>query len=165
MAVRNLTSFELAGNAVDFEPIKLDQHTALPFISGSPSLVSLSLSDCIFQDRTKLSQVTPVGLPELDSLRLTGVYGPSGFSRLVKSPGLKEVSSLRILARKSRFLLDSTNYLIHPESDDGSSQLSYGTYDFYKVESGWLDLFYDVDLGWPPFVSGGGNFIRGGNLK
>jgi len=69
-AVRNLTSFELAGDADAFDPIELKTHTFLPFISGSPSLVSLSLSNCSFPDRAQSSQVTPSELSQLKSLRL-----------------------------------------------------------------------------------------------
>jgi len=84
--IRNLTSFELAGGGDPLEPIYLDQSEFLPFISGNQSLVSLSLSCCSFPDPAQLSQVTPVILPELKSLRLMENYGLSGFPGLVDIP-------------------------------------------------------------------------------
>ena len=61
--VCKLTSFELVGFVFASEPIGLDQDTFLPFIPGSPCLVSLCLAHCRFPDRAWLSGGTPVKLP------------------------------------------------------------------------------------------------------
>ena len=90
-AICNLTSFELSGGPDDLDPIELDQHTFLPFISNNPSLVSLRLSECSFPRRALLSRITPVKLPELKSLRLTRIYGLSGVSGLIEVPPLQDV--------------------------------------------------------------------------
>ena len=92
-AVRNLTSFELAAEDGS-DSIPLNQHTFLPFISGSPSLVSLHLLRCSFPGRAQLSRVTPAKLPELKSLQLMEIEGLSGFPGLIEVPAFKALSSL-----------------------------------------------------------------------
>jgi len=134
--VHNLTSLELAGAWA--EPIVLDQDTFISFISGNPSLISLSLSYCEFPDQEDLSQVTPAELPELKSLRLIGICGLPSFSDLVHAPALKGLSSLRISTRRDpiRFYVD---FLIHAESGDGF-RLSYDASCCWDAVSDWLSL-------------------------
>ena len=139
-AVRNLISFELAGGHAS-DPIKLDQFTFLPFISGNRSLASLSLSGCDFPDPAQLSSVTPVILPELKSLRLVDNYGLSGFPGLVDVPAYKSLSSLRISIRSGAF---GFHTLEHAASDDGF-QLSYNPPHHADVLSDWLGAVYGAD--------------------
>jgi len=147
-AVRNLTSFELAGVQENFDPIELDQRTFLPFISGSPSLVSLRLSHCSFPDRAQLSRVTPVKLPKLKSLRLADVYGLPGFPGLIEVPAFKTLSSLRISARKRASspvdFFDNAHFLVRAEGDDGF-QLFHETADYDELASDWLGVTHDAD--------------------
>ena len=149
-AVRNLTSFELAGVGA-FDPIELTERSFLPFISGSPSLVSLTLSNCSFPDPEKLLKITPVKLPKLKTLRLIRVYGLPGLPSLIGVPALKTLSSLHIsTARKQHYLQSlSVHIQVRAESDDGF-QLSYDTTD-YKLVSDWLAVTQDANPG-PAFV-------------
>lgn len=94
MDVCNLTSFGLAGV---LDPIELDKYT---FISGNPSFVSLGLSYCSVPERAQLSQVAPVEIPELKTLRLMGVHGIFGFPGPAYVPASERFSSLRISTRK-----------------------------------------------------------------
>jgi len=149
LAVRNLTSFELAGDPDDFDPIRLDQDTFLLFISGNLSLASLKLSYCVFPDREQLSQVTPVELPELKYLQLMDIYGLSVFPGLVHIPPLKRLSSLQISTRKIA-ASPRANFLIHAESGDGF-QLSYDAPNCPEVASNWLCITDNVGPG-PAFV-------------
>ena len=162
--VRNLTSFELAGDPEAFDPIGLDQVTFLPFLSNNPSLVSLSLSHCGFPDRSQLSQVTPIELPELKTLQLIGIYGLSSFSGLVRVPALQGLSSLRISARENHCCPD---FLVHAESGDGF-QLSYDA-NCREVAPGWLDITNGADPS-PAFVRFGrwdfcGELVRGAGVS
>jgi len=146
-AIRNLTSFELAGggNALDLF-IELDELTFFSFIPHNRSLVSLSLSHCNFADRAQLSQagVTPITLPELKSLQLMNTYGLSGFPSLVDVPTFKSFSSLRILVQRGDFIISDTDTLIHTENDDGF-QLSYGPSENAEVASDWVVAVYGAD--------------------
>ena len=143
--VRNLTSFELVGDTDALDPIELDQDTFLPFISGSPSLESLSLTHCSFPDRAQLSRVTRVRLPDLKSLRLMDIHELSGFPGLVDVPAIKTLSSLRISVQKNdRGYPNSTQFLLHAGSDDGF-QLFYSADSDYKAASEWLDITYNAD--------------------
>ena len=145
-AIRNLTSFELAGDAEAFDPIELDQRTFLPFISGSLSLESLSLTHCSFPNRAQLSQVTPVRLPNLKSLRLMDIYELSGFPGLVDVPAIKRLSSLRISFQNydQGYANSSACFLLHAESDDGF-QLCYDTASDYEVTSEWFGVTDNAD--------------------
>ena len=144
-AARNLTSLELVDFAYTSDPLELDQYTFLPFISGSPSLVSLYLANCRFQDRTKLSRVTPVKLPELKSLRLIGIYGLPGFPGLINIPAFKTLSSLQISTRErprfatSYYGTEPTNFLVRAEGDDGF-QLCYDIPRSDEVVPDWLGI-------------------------
>jgi len=140
--VRNLTSFELAGDENALDPILLGRRTFLPFLSGSPSLVSLSLSHCSFPDRAQVSQVTPVKLPELKSLRLIDIHGLPGFPGLVDVPAFKTLSSLQIVQKCTVNPYD-TDVLVHAESD-GGFQLSY-TPDIFEVAPDWIGVMNDAD--------------------
>ena len=148
LAIRNLTTFELAG-APDFSPIELNRGTFLPFISGNSSLVSLSLLHCSFPDRPQLSQVTPIKLPKLKTLRLMSVDGISGFPGLVHVPAFKRLSSLRISAWRNA-LDPCVDFLIHAESGDGF-QLLYDATCFFEAASDWLGLTDSADPS-PVFV-------------
>ena len=143
-AVRNLTSFELTGVEENYIPMELDQHTFLPFISGSPSLLSLALSYCSFPDRTQLSQVTPVKLPGLRSLRLMDMSGLSGFPGLIDVPAFNTLSSLCVSARKRAGGFHDTDFLMRAESDDGF-QLSYNTPYNHESAPDWLGVMCDAD--------------------
>ena len=147
--IRNLTSFKLAGVLDSFGPIVLDQDTFLPFISGNPSLVSLSLSHCSFPDRAELSRVAPIQLPELKSLRLIGIEELSSFSGLVHVPALKRLSSLRISTRRDP-INSYADILVRAESGDGF-QLSYDAPNCREMASGWLGVTDDADPS-PAFV-------------
>ena len=147
--VRNLTSFELTGVLGAFDPIELDQDTFLPFISGNSSLVSLSLSHCNFPDRAWLSQVTPVELPELKTLQLTGIHNLSSFSGLVHASALKRLSSLQISTRRDPICFYA-DFLVQAESDDGF-RLSYDALNCYEAASDWIGLTDNVDPS-PAFV-------------
>jgi len=142
-AVCNLTSFELAGDVNAFDRIKLNQRTFLPFLSGNPSLVSLSLAHCNLPDRTQLSRVTPIKLPELKSLRLMDIYGFPSFPGLVDVPAFKTLSSLWISVQKRAVGSYGTDILVHAESD-GGFQLSYDTSP-YEVTSDWFGVMDDAD--------------------
>jgi len=144
LAVRNLTSLDLAGNLYIVNRMELDQHTFLPIISGSPSLVSLSLSHCEFPDRTQLSRVVPVKLPELKSLRLMDFCGFPGFPSLIEVPAFEALSSLRISTHWC------PDFLVHAESADGF-QLSYDAVSIDGLASDWLDVMYNADPS-PAFV-------------
>ena len=144
LAVRNLTSFELTGVKEVYIPMELDQDTFLPFISGNPSLVSLSLSHCSFPDRAQLSQVTPVKLPRLKSLRLMDMSELSGFPGLVDVPALNTLSSLRISARERGRGFYTADFLIRAENDVGF-QLSYNTPHNHEAELDWLGVMCDAD--------------------
>ena len=143
MAVRNLTSFELTGVKEVYSPMELDQHFFLPFISGNPSLISLSLSYFTFPDRAQLSQVTPVKLPRLKSLRLIDMAGLSGFPGLIDVPAINALSSLRISARKRKGGFHDFDFLIRAESDDGF-QLSYNTPYNHEEAPDWLGVMCDA---------------------
>jgi len=145
-AVRNLTSFELAGVLDAFDPIELNQRTFLPFISNNRSLVSLSLSHCSFPDRPQSSRVTPVKLPELKSLQLMDIYGLPGFPGLVDVPAFKALSLLRISVQRSAIAIGfyGADLLVHAESDDGF-RLSYNTPSIDEVASDWLGVMYNAD--------------------
>ena len=140
-AVRNLTSFKLTGGGCAVDPIELDQFTFLPFISANRSLVSLSLSHCVFPDRAELSLVTPVKLPELKSLRLADIHGLPGFLGLVDIPAFKTLSSLRASVRGDNF---SLNTQVHAGSDDGF-QLSYSPPGNPGTASDWLSITPGAD--------------------
>ena len=146
LAVRNLTSFELAGVEGGFDPIELTQRSFLPFISESPSLVSLTLSHCSFPDHDKLLQATPVKLPRLKTLRLVGVYGSSGLPGLIEIPAFKTLSSLHISARKQEphYRLHTVGFEVRAESDDGF-QLFYDTYNDDEVPLEWQNLTRNAD--------------------
>jgi len=147
-----------------FDHINLGRRTFLPFISGSPSLVSLSLSHCSFPDRAQLSQVTPATLPELKSLRLMGIYGLSGFPSLINVPAFETLSSLRILAQKRPVGSYGTDILIHAEGD-GGFRLSYDAPNTYEVASDWLGLMRDADPS-PAFIRFEGQELKlNGNEK
>ena len=137
--------------------IELDQDTFLPFISGNPSLGSLSLSHCNFPDRAQLSQATPVELPELKTLQLMGIQGLSGFSSLIHAPALKTLSSLRISVWRNPLEL-YLRLLIHAESGDGF-QLSYDAPDCRGVTSGWPGITDSADP-CPAFIHFGGTGDR-----
>jgi len=147
-AVRNLTSFELTGVQDIFDPIELDQRTFLPFISGSPSLVSLRLSHCGFPGRAQLSRVTPVKLHKLKSLQLTDVYGLPGFPGLIEVPAFEKLSSLRISARKwgpnAVDLYNNAHFLVRAEGG-GGFQLFHKTLDYHELTSDWLGVTHDAD--------------------
>jgi hypothetical protein len=104
-AVHNLTSFELAGNEENFGPMELNQFSFLPTLFGSSSLVSLTLTHCGFPDPGQSLRVPPVKLLNLKTLRLTCIYGLSGFSGLIEVPAFKTLSSLHVSIQKhlSRF--------------------------------------------------------------
>ena len=145
--VRNLTSFKLAGDMKSLDHIELNQDNFLPFISGSPSLESLSLTCCSFPDRAQLSRVTPVGLPELKFLQLLYTYEPSGFPGLVDVPAIKTLSSLRISAQEIKYphpCAGATYFLLYAENDDGF-QLCYDIPIDHKTTSGFLDVMYNAD--------------------
>jgi hypothetical protein len=142
----------LAGVLDKYDPIELNQHNFLPFISGSPSLVSLDLSHCSFPDRTQLSRVTPIKLPKLKSLRLTDIYGLPGFPGLVDVPALKTLSSLRISTRQQ----DSSghhiaDFIVRAESDDGFQLLYETPYYNDELTSDWLGITCNADPS-PAFV-------------
>jgi len=144
-AVRNLTSFELSGLAYASYPMELDQHTFLPFISASPSLISLSLAHCKFPPREELSGVTPIRLPELRSLRLMGARKLPSFPRLVDVPAFNTLSSLRMLAHEPSDAGFYDGYiLVHAESDDGF-QLLYDTSNHGRAAKGFLTLTYNAN--------------------
>ena len=150
-AVCNLTSLELSGDVTSLDPIELDQHTFLPLISNSPSLVSLHLSYCRFPDREQLLQVTPVKLSELKFLRLMDIHGLSGFPGLVEVPAFKTLSALWISAKRQAILpVFLREILVRAESDDGF-QLLYNTQYDDKIASYWLGVMYDADPS-PAFV-------------
>ena len=141
--VCNLTSFELNGDVNAMDPIQLGQRAFLPFLSGNPSLVSLSLSHCRFPDRAQLSRVTPVKLPELKSLRLMDIYGLPGFPGLVDVPAFKTLSSLRISIQDPAGSY-GTDVLVHAENG-GGFQLSYDSPNIYEVASDWFDVINGAD--------------------
>ena len=150
-AVRNLTSFELAGVEDDFDPIELTQRSFLPFISGSPSLVSLTLSHCIFPSLGRLSQVTPVKLPKLKTLRLRDIFQLPGLTGLIEVPALKTLSSLRISTRKEESRWPHVVYLqLRAEGDDGF-QLFCDVPNNDELTSERLSLIHNADPG-PAFV-------------
>ena len=127
--------------------MEIDQHTFLPFISGSPSLVSLSLSHCEFPDRIQSSRTIAVKLSELKSLRLMGVCGFPGFHSLIDVPALEALSLLRISTRSPDTPYD---FLAHAESADGF-QLSYDALTINDLGSNWLGIMYNADPS-PVFV-------------
>ena len=142
-SLQNLTSFELAG-VEHFDPIELDQHTFLPFISCNTSLVSLTLTHCSFPVS---SEVTPVQLPQLKTLRLADIRKSPGFPSLVEIPALKTLSSLLISTQKRRDgRLTLTDFRVRARGDDGF-QLSIDTPELEddklvddKMISGWLGI-------------------------
>ena len=143
-AVCNLMSFELAGEVDAMDSIQLDRRTFLPFLSGSPSLVSLSLFHCNFPDRAQPSRVTPVKLPKLKFLRLMGIYELPGFSGLIDVPAFKTLSSLRISVRERVARSYGADILVHAESNDGF-KLLYDTPDPDEVPSEWRGVMDDAD--------------------
>ena len=140
-AIRNLTSLELSGLSYANDRMELDQHTFLPFISASPSLVSLSLADCTFPRREELSGVTPVRLPELRSLRLMAARKLPSFPSLIDVPAFNTLSSLRVLFNQPSY---DGYFLVRAESDDGF-QLLYDTDDHIRAAKGWLGLTRNAD--------------------
>ena len=134
-SIRNLTSFELSGSRYAAYSVKLDQNTFLPFISASPSLVSLSLAHCTFPDREGLSEVTPVTLTELRSLRLIWACELPSFPSLIDVPAFKTLSSLRVQETGFR----DFHFLVRAESDDGF-QLLYDAPNHQEAVSDWLGL-------------------------
>ena len=146
-ALSNLTSLELSGDVISFNPMILDQHTFLPLISNNPSLVSLHLSRCSCPDRAQLSQVTPVKLSKLKSLRLMDIRGLPGFPSLVEVPAFKVLSALWISTRK-RFVYWHYDvvpeFLVRAESDDGF-QLSYNAQRDDHITSDWLAVMCDAN--------------------
>lgn len=151
LSVRNLTSFELAGVRY-WDPILLDQRTFFPFISASPSLVSLSLTRCKVPDRSKLLDITPLELPQLRTLRLTNVHGSHGLPYLLKIPALKTLSSLHILTQKRREGRDTIiDFRVQAQSDDGF-QFSFDVLDLNSNDEHndrlvleWLTAMHDAD--------------------
>ena len=150
-SARNLTSFELAGIRY-WDPIMLDQRTFLPFISASPSLVSLSLTRCQAPDRSKLLKVTPLELPQLRTLRLTNFHGSHGLPYLLEIPALKALSSLHILTQKRREgRYTAIDFRVQAQSEDGF-QFSFDVLDLNSNEETndrlvleWLAAMHDAD--------------------
>jgi len=144
--VCDLTSFELAGSWDAAGPIELDEFTFFPFISRNRSLVSLSLSRCSFPNRAQVSQVTPIKLPELKTLRLMDIDGLPGFPGLVDVPAFKTLSSLRISVQKDIDLASpyAVDILVDAESD-GGFRLSYNTPDVFEVVSDWFGVMNDAE--------------------
>lgn len=144
--MRHLTSFELVGDPGN--PTELNQHTFLPFISGSPSVVSLSLSHFTIPYHAPSSQVTPVKLPELKSLRLIGTNDLSDFPSLIDVPGLKTLSSFQISTRRMGSL--SPGFLVRAESGDGF-HLLYDAPNDAEVSLDWFGVEHNANPG-PSFV-------------
>lgn len=144
LAVHNLTSFELSGYE-DYDPIQLGQRAFLPFISGSPSLVSLALSRCEFPDREKSSRATPVKLSELKTLRLINVYGLTGLPGIIEVPAFKTLSSLHISTRKEEGAMSYVpDFEVRAENDDGF-RLFYDSQNNDELASEWLGITRNAD--------------------
>ena len=141
LSLEDLTSLELSG-VEDFDRIQLNQRTFLPLISSSPSLESLTLSHCCFPDHSRPSQVTPVKLSKLKTLRLMDVWEFPGLHDLMEVPALKKLSTLHILAQKQH---RATSVGVHANSDDGF-HLFFDTHGASALSQDWLDI---TDKGGP----------------
>ena len=152
LAISNLTSLELSGDPDATDYIQLNQRTFLPLIANSPSLVSLHLSRCNFPERTRLSRVTPVKLPELKSLKLLDIDELPEFSGLMEVPAFKTLSKLLISTRietTDGHVYGIPDILVRAESD-GGFQLLYDA-STGEVASHWLGVTYGADPS-PAFV-------------
>ena len=142
LAVRNLTSFELAGDEDQgFDRIALNHDSFLPLITGSPSLVSLTLEYCSFTNHERSSRVAPVKLPKLKSLQLKDVRGLSDFVRLIEVPALESLSSIHVSTRKHVSLFQEVRvyFEVRAENDDGF-HLLYETPDGNHLGLEWVGL-------------------------
>ena len=165
LSLRNLTSFELAGvNHPD--RIELNQRTFHSFISGNPSLVSLTLTRCDFLVRLELPRVTPIELPRLKILRLSDVRQSAGFPHLMEIPALKTLSSLHISAQPMEYPYAwNADFRVCAQGDDGF-RLSINTPKLRNREwledelvSNWLDITHTANPQ-PAFVRFEGlNFV------
>ena len=146
LAVRNLTSFGLAGDE-GFDHMDLYLYSFLPFISNNKSLVSLTLSHCSFPHRKELSWVTPIKLPKLKTLRLTGVEELSGLVSLIEVPALESLFSIRISTREHVSPLDDnpvTHLQVCVGSDDGFHLLYDTPYGNDEFARDWVDLTHNA---------------------
>ena len=152
-AVHNLTSFELTGADEGSDPLELNQRSFLPFISGSPSLVSLTLSHCSFPGPDESSRVTPVRLSKLKTLRLTNIYGASGLPGLLEIPALKTLSSIHISMQNQEFQFYShaIYFELLAENNDGFRLFYDSPDDDDDLVSDWLDITHKADPN-PTFV-------------
>ena len=98
LSLQNVTSFELTGSK--YCSMYISPHTLLQFISGNPSLESLTLAHCIFPDHPQLPRVIPVKLSQLKTVRLTNIYQSPSFPCLIEIPALKSLSSLHTSAQR-----------------------------------------------------------------
>lgn len=162
VALRNLTSLHLTGNTKrDSGYLKLTPQSFLPFISGNPSLVSLTLCHCDLVDfSSSRVTVTPVELTKLKTFRLMDVYPLSSLAVFIEVPAFKTLSSLRVSTMINGY---GPGIGICAENNDGF-QLFHGGTDDYWFLSNWLDLTCKADPnitftrieGNYPSVNGGG---------
>ena len=99
-SLRNVTSFELAGVS-ELNPMEINPRTFFQFISGNPSLVSLTLAQCSFPDRSMLPWVVPVELSQLKTLQLTNIQESPSLPCFMEIPSLRTLSSLHISASRT----------------------------------------------------------------
>ena len=143
LSLQNVTSFELTGaNENCF--MYLDPCTFLQFISGNPSLVSLTLAYCSLPPRSELPRITPVELSRLKTLRLLDVCQRPSFPSqptilpcLIEIPALKSLSSLHFSTQqKGSYVGD---FRIHAQGA-GGFQLSMDIVELDYGESAEEDL-------------------------
>ena len=148
LSLQNVTSFELTGES-EYCSMDINPHTFLQFISGNPSLASLTLAHCIFPDRSKLPSVIPVDLSQLKTVQLTDIYPLPSFPCLIEIPALKSLTSLHTSSqRRDGFVGD---FRIYARGDNGF-QISIDVPDFgfgepveEKLISDWVDIMHDAD--------------------
>ena len=148
--LQNMTSFELTGFS-GLYPMEINPRTFLQFISGNPSLASLTLAHCSFPEHWDSPSVIPVKLSRLKILRLTNIDESPSFPCLIEIPTLGTLSSLHILALPREGYRHYYDFRVCARSDDGF-QLSIDIPELFddqwvedKLVTNWLGITRSAD--------------------
>ena len=158
LSLQNVTSFELTGESEHCSMV-INPRTLLQFISGNPSLASLTLAHCRFPDRSKLPSVIPVELPRLKTVWLTNIWQSPSFPCLIEIPALKSLSSLHLSAQQRGGYVG--DFQIHAQGADGfqlfidSVDHGWGESADEKLTLDWIGITRNADPR-PSFVRLGG---------
>ena len=131
--------------------MEINPRTFLQFISGNPSLASLTLAHCSFPEHWDLPSVIPVKLSRLKILRLTNIDESPSFPCLIEIPTLGTLSSLHILALPREGYRHYYDFRVCARSDDGF-QLSIDIPELFddqwvedKLVTNWLGITRSAD--------------------